>query len=693
MNTPSTLAAPRVRFEIDGDVAVIVIDNPPVNAGSTEVRAGLREAIARLAADPALVAGVLIGAGNSFISGSDIKEFAGPLRQPELPAVIEDIEACPKPIVAAIHGAAFGGGLELTLGCDGRVAVRGALVGLPEVQLGMIPGAGGTQRLPRLTGIARAIDLIISGRRIKAEEAASLGIIDKLVDSPEHLRAEAVGFAHMLAGQKHLLRDLPLPQEDAGAIEAAESTALKGGRARENVKEAIASIKRTTSLPFDEALAQERAIFQRLRLSEEAAALRYNFFAERAAAKIEGAADHPPRPVRDVGVLGAGTMGAGIAAVFAAAGFNVTLTDVNREVLDRAAGRIAQAIGDLVRSGKLKADRAAAAGARVTYAADMQAVSDADLLLEAVFEELSVKTEVMKTLGRLAKKTAVIATNTSYLDMNELAAASGRPEDVIGMHFFAPAYRMRLVEVVRGDRSLPDAVNTGMSVAKAIGKLAIVAGASEGFIGNRIYSRYRGQCEYMLEEGAFPSEIDAAVETLGFAMGPFAVSDISGLDIAWLMRKRKAATRDPRERYVRIADRLCELGRLGRKTGLGWYDYAGVTSGRGKVDPAVTAIIREEAAKRGPTRSFTEKDIQRRVLGAIVNESALLLNDGTARSAAEIDLVLVNGYGFSKFNGGPLFLASHLKDADIEAMIEEAEQAVGFGFRRGNTRALLESLR
>ena len=688
MTISATLATPRVRFEADGDVAFIVIDNPPVNAGSAEVRAGLQEAVARLAADPALAAGVLIGAGSSFISGSDIKEFSGPLRQPELPAVIADIEACRKPIVAALHGASFGGGLELSLGCDARIAVKGTLVGLPEVQLGMIPGAGGTQRLPRLAGIARAIELIVSGRRIKAEEAAEYGIIDRLVQGPDQLRSDAAAFARALNGAKRRLRDVAPPEEDSSAIEAAEAAASKGGRIRSNAREAIASIKRAASVPFDDALGEERAIFQRLRLTEEAAALRYNFFAERAAAKIEGAAEHPSRPIRNVGILGAGTMGSGIAAVFAAAGFSITLTDVNREALDRAPARIAQAIGDLVRSGKLEAENAAAIGARVSYAADLQAVSDADLLVEAVFEELSVKTNVMKTLGGLAKKGAVIATNTSYIDVDELAAASGRAEDVIGLHFFAPAHKMRLVEVVRGTRSLPDAANTGMAVAKALGKLAIMAGACEGFIGNRIYSRYRSQCEYMLQEGALPQEIDAAVEAMGFAMGVFAVSDLSGLDIAWMMRKRKSATRDPRERYVPIADRLCEMGRLGRKTGAGWYDYQGVNSGRGKIDPLVTQMVRDEAARYGPARSFSEKDIQRRVLGTIVNEAALILSEGMARSAAEIDLVLVNGYGFSKYHGGPLFLASRLDSTDVEAMIDEVEQAVSFGFRRGDVQLL-----
>lgn len=685
-------AASAVRFETEGDVAFIVIDNPPVNAGSTAVRTGLRDAVARLAAEPDLVAGVLVGAGNTFVAGSDIKEFGKPLQQPELPVVIADIEACPKPIVAAIHGAALGGGFELALGCDARVAVAGAVVGLPEVQLGMIPGAGGTQRLPRLVGCARAIDLIVSGRRVKAEAAVDLGIVDRLVDG-DRMRADAADYARSLGGNKRRLGDMQLPAEAASDVATAEAAALKSGRGREAVREAVASVLRGAQLPFDEALAQEREVFQRLRMSEEAAALRYNFFAERAASRVGGLDRHSVRAVRSVGVVGAGTMGIGIAAVFAIGGFEVTLTDTNAEVLDRAAGRVAQTVGDLVRSGRLEAEAAASAIARLAYAVDIHAVSEADLVVEAVFEELSVKLAVMERLGSLAKPGAIIASNTSYLDLDALAAASGRAEDVIGLHFFAPVHRMRLLEVVRCAHTLPDVLLTALGVAKTIGKLPVIAGVCEGFIGNRIYAKYRAQCEYMLEEGAQPHEIDAAVEGLGFVMGPFAVSDLSGLDIAWLTRKRKAGTRDPRERYVRIADRLCELGRLGRKTGAGWYDYSDTSAGRGKVDPVVTAIVCEDAAGHGASRVVSTEEIQMRALGAILNEAALIVEEGVARSAAEIDLVLVNGYGFSKFKGGPLFMASLMSDADVSAMIDMVEQATGFGFRRGSVFGLLQALR
>lgn len=677
-----------VRFETESDIAFIVIANPPVNAASIAVRAGLREAVARLAADSSLIAGVIIGDGRTFVAGADIKEFGKPPLAPELPTVIGDIERCPKPLVAAIHGAALGGGFELALACDARIATPEAVVGLPEVQLGLIPGAGGTQRLPRLVGIAKAIDLVVSGKRLRAPEALALGIIDQIADSGS-LRETAAAFAR--GSRKRVLGTLRVPADLPGDITMAEDAALKSGRGREAVREAVEAVKRAGSMPFAAALQEERSVFQRLRNGEEAAALRYNFFAERQAGRLEDKAH--PRAVKTVGVVGAGTMGAGIAAVFAAGGFDVVLTDAKADILERAKSRIAEALGDLVRGGKIEARAADEALARIGYFHDLTAVATADLVIEAVFEELRVKSDVLQRLGAIVRKDAVIASNTSYLDLDVLAEATARPGDVVGLHFFAPVHRMRLVEVVRGARTASDVLATGVAVARAIGKLPVIAGVCEGFIGNRIYAKYRAQCEFMLQEGALPHEIDQAIERLGFAMGPFAVSDLSGLDIAWLTRKRKAVGRDPRERYVAIADRLCEMGRLGRKTGAGWYDYAETTSGRGKADPIVNAIVREEAEKHGPSRTFTDREIQQRALGAIVNEAALIVEEGIARSAADVDLVMVNGYGFSKFRGGPLFVASRMDDAEVTSMIDAVEQAVGFGFKRGDSIGLLDAIR
>ncbi|WP_442580120.1 3-hydroxyacyl-CoA dehydrogenase NAD-binding domain-containing protein [Mesorhizobium sp. ASY16-5R] len=674
-----------VRLETDGDLAFIVIDNPPVNASSVAVRSGLLDAIEGMSADPNIKAGIIIGAGSTFVAGSDIKEFGRALPPPELPTVLAAIEACPKPIAAAIHGAALGGGLELALACDARIALADAIVGLPEVTLGMIPGAGGTQRLPRLTGIAKALDLVTSGRRIGAREAAKLGIIDHVVEGTS-LRDGAAEFVRALSG-KRVVAELSVPYEPEETIAAAEQNALKSGRGREAVAEAVKAVKNAAVLPVREALAEERATFQRLRNSEEAAALRYNFFAERQAGKLDGSAK--ARAVKTVGVVGAGTMGAGIAAVCAAASLDVILVDASAASLEAGKGRVTAALTDLHRVGKLKAASAEEAAGHVAYANDIAALAGVDLIIEAVFEDMQVKTGVLQRLATTVRADAVIATNTSYLDLDQLAEATNRPQDVIGLHFFAPVHRMRLLEVVRGAKSDPAALATGVWLAKTIGKLPIIAGVCEGFIGNRIYAKYRAQCEFMLEEGALPRELDTAMEDLGFSMGPFAVSDLSGLDIAWAMRKRKAATRDPRERYVGIADQICEMGRLGRKTGAGWYDYS-AGSGRGAVDPVVTELVQAESRKQGrPQKAFAKAEMQGRVLGTILNEAALLLAEGIARSAAEIDLVLVNGFGFSKFRGGPIFQASRKTPAEVDAMVEAAAQATGFGFRRGDVASLI----
>lgn len=681
------LAAPAVRFQIDLDVGFIVIDNPPVNAGSIAVRTGIRDAVRKLAADDSLIAGVIIGAGKTFMGGSDIKEFGKSLQAPDLPSVIAEIEQCPKPIVAAIQGAALGGGYELSLACDSRIATRDAVVGLPEVTLGMIPGAGGTQRLPRLVGVAKAIDLIVSGERVSATRAAEIGMVDAVAEGD--LRSFAADAGRRLAGRKKNLGKMAMPDGANEDIAQAEEAALKKGRGQEAVREAIRVIKLGMHIPFEQALVEERKVFQRLRVGEEAAALRYNFFAERQAAKLDGVGGLTPRRVHKVGVVGAGTMGAGIAAVFAASGYDVTLTDTTTEALGRGMGLVVQALHHLDRSGMLGKGGMATAQARLSSSITLEVLAHVDLAIEAVFEDMGVKCDVLSKLGAILKPGAIVASNTSYLDIDELALATGRPEDVIAMHFFAPVHRMRLVEVVRNAQTAPDVLLTGVTISKAIGKLPIVTGSSEGFIGNRIYARYRQQCEFLLEEGALPHEIDAALEAFGFAMGPFAVGDLSGLDIAWRNRQRKAATRDPRERYVEIPDRICELGRLGRKTGAGWYNYAGAAPGKGEPDPVVTETVRQRAAKYGTLNSLTSREIQRRALGAIINEASLIIEEGVARTGAEIDLVFVNGFGFSKFKGGPLFIGSRIPQAEIESIIAEVETATGFGFRRGDVARLL----
>lgn len=681
------MSAAPVRVEREGDVAVVVIDNPPVNAGSAAVRAGLLAAVAQVTADPAAAAAVIIGAGGTFVAGSDIREFGQPLAHPELPAVLAAIAASPRPFVAALHGAALGGGFELALGCDARVAAPGTVVGLPEVTLGMIPGAGGTQHLPRLTGVAKAIELVCSGRRVPAAEALRLGLVDAVIEGD--LRAGAIAHARGLGGRKRPLSTVPVPADSPEAVAAAERAALKAGKGRPPVAAAIAAIRESATLPYAQALANERRVFQELRASPEAAALRHLFFAEREAARVPGIEGAVARAVAKVGVVGAGTMGAGIAMCFADAGLPVTLLDQDEAAVARGLERIRKAYDGSVAAGRLDAAERERRLARVTGAVDLATLADADLVVEAIFEDLAAKEAMFRRLDAVAKPGALLATNTSYLDVDRIAAATARAQDVLGLHFFSPAHVMRLLEVVRAARTAPDALATALAVGRRLRKLCVVAKVSEGFIGNRLFAAYRRQCEFMLEEGALPEEVDAALEAFGFAMGPFAVADLAGLDIAWRMRQRLAATRDPRERYCPLADRLCEQGRLGRKTGAGWYRYAPEAK-RGEPDPAVRALVESVSEAAGIARRRLEPgEIRWRALATLVNEAALLLAEGVAQRASDVDLVLVNGYGFPKHEGGPLFWASRQDRARLHAEIGRLAAATGPGFRRGDVDAVL----
>lgn len=679
-----------VRVEREGSIAVLVIDNPPVNASSIEVRRALLQAIRGVGDDKTIAAAVIIGAGKSFVAGSDIREFGKPLDDPQLPQVIAAIQSCPKPFVTAIHGAALGGGFELSLGCDARVASSDAIVGFPEVTLGMIPGAGGTQYTPRLAGISAAIEMICSGRRLRADEALQRGLIDAVIDGD--LRTGAVAFARNLNGRKRRLSMERVPAEDPAAIEKATATALKAGKNRPPIAAAIEAVKSAALLPFDEALARERAVFQTLRMGTEAAALRHLFFAERQASKVAGLEGIVPRPMTRVGVVGAGTMGAGIAMCFADAGLDVMLTDRDEESVQRGLQRMRAAYDRLAESGRIATDEPGRRMARVNSSADLSSLKDCDLVVEAVFEDMPIKTDLFRTLDRLLPTHAVLASNTSYLDLDRIAAATKRPGHVVGLHFFNPAQTMKLLEIVRGKETSAETLATSLDVAKRLRKLAVVARVGEGFIGNRLYAAYRRQCEFMLEDGAYPEEIDAALQAFGFAMGPFAVADMSGLDIAWQTRKRLAATRDARERYVEIADRLCEQGRLGQKTGAGWYRYP-PGARRGEPDPHVHALIREASSAKGITRrTLTADEIRNRALMAMINESALLLNEGIAARPSDIDLVLVNGYGFPSHEGGPLFWATRQDRTWLLAEQAKLAASVGYGFRKGDVAGLLDQL-
>jgi 3-hydroxyacyl-CoA dehydrogenase len=683
-----------VRVERGQGLAFVIIDNPPINAGSFAVRAGLLEAIGRLAGDDNVAAIVLIGAGKTFVAGADIREFGKPLRDPQLPAVIAAIEQCGKPVIAAIHGAALGGGFELALGCDARIATPDALVGLPEVTLGIIPGAGGTQRLPRIIGLAAAIELITSGRRLQGAEAQRLGLIDEVVagNTSGDLRAAALRHARELAGRKRRISELPVPAPPAGAIERAAEEAIKGARGRVAVREAIEAVRNATRMPFAAALAEERAVFQRLRQSEDAAALRYLFFAEREAARIPGIGDAAPRPIADIGIVGAGTMGAGISVCFLDAGLPVRLIERDAPSLERGVERIRGVYRRLVESGRMTPDESERRLARLTPALSLSSLAHVDLVVEAVFEDMAIKQALFRDLDRLVKPGAILASNTSYLDLDALAGVTSRPADVVGLHFFSPANVMRLLEIVRGRATAPEVLRTALALAKTIRKLPVVARVGEGFIGNRIFSAYRTQCELMLEEGAYPGEVDAALVAFGFAMGPFAVGDLAGLDIAWQTRKRLAAARDPKARYPEILDRLCEAGRFGQKTGAGWYRYPDGAR-RGTSDPEVHAIIDKSSAAKGIARHpFTAEQIQWRALAAMINEAALLLAEGIAARPSDVDLVLVNGYGFPAHKGGPLSWASRRPRQEVAAALDTFAAATGHGFKRGNVEAFLDQV-
>lgn len=677
-----------VRSEIDGDVAVLTIDNPPVNACSIEVRRALLAAIQSAGQDREVAGIVIIGNGKTFVAGSDLREFGAPLEDPQLPAVIEAIERSTKPVVAALHGAALGGGFELALGCDARIASHGAVVGLPEVTLGIIPGAGGTQRLTRVVGVATAIRMICSGERVAANAALAMGLIDEIAVG--NLRAAAVLMARRLDKTKAPLRGRAVPPQDDDMVATAIAQALRSGKARPAVRAAIESVTNAVRLPIDAALLLERKAFQQLRTAKDAAALRHLFFAERAAVKLDVPDDTPVRELARVAVIGAGTMGAGIAITVLDGAFDVVLLDSDTAALERSASRIKEHYTSRVAAGKMAAEIAQARLLRLAVSADWTALSDVDMVIEAVFEDLEVKREVFRKLDKIARQGAVLATNTSYLDLDAVADATSRPQDVVGLHFFSPANVMRLVEVVRGAATSASTLSAAVAFARKLKKLPVVTGNAFGFIGNRIYAAYRRQCEFLLEEGAYPEQVDAALEAFGFAMGPFAVADMSGLDIAWRMRKSQAARRDPSARYVDIPDRLCEANRLGKKVGAGFYRYE-PGSKSGTPDLAVRQLIDAASREKGIARRVIAADeIVRRVLLTMVSEAALLYAEGVAERVGDIDVVMANGYGFPRWEGGPIFWAHERGRTLLKEDMHWLAGLSGPGFRIGDTDCLWE---
>lgn len=636
----------------DNEIAHLIIDNPPVNATSQAVRAGLMQALDQANADDTVSAIVLSCTGRTFVAGADVKEFGQPPQPPFLPDVVNAIEESAKPIVAALHGTALGGGLELALAAHARVSTPDAAFGLPEVKLGIVPGAGGTQRLPRLIGISRAIDLVSSGRRIAADEARDIGLIDDIADGD--LITTAIAKARSLIGtQPRRTGALDVSAFDAIEAERQITAVEKKARGQQSPAAAARLVLLAAQVPLAEGLAAERAEFLNLVQSDQSKALRHVFAAERLAAKVRGLEDVKPHTVETVGVVGAGLMGAGIAVAFLQAGYTVRVVERDEASAEASRIRIEGLFARLLKSGRINEGSRVEQLARLATYADRAALAPCDLVIEAVFDDLKVKTELFADLSTIVRPDAILATNTSYLNPDEIAAVVQNPERFLGLHFFSPANIMRLVEVVRTAAVTPDVLATGLAVVKQLGKLGVVSGVCEGFIGNRIFTAYRRECDFMLEDGAMPHEIDAALEAYGFAMGPYAVNDMAGLDISWARRKRNAATRDPSERYVAIADRLCEAGRFGQKAGRGYYLYE---DGRRTVDPEVTALIEAASREAGVTRrAFTADEIVARVLDGIVREGRTILDEGIALRASDIDLVLINGYGFPAWRGGPMF--------------------------------------
>ena len=669
-------AAAQVVREQHGDILLVTIDNPPVNALGVDVRRGLMEAIDAADGDASVKAIVLAGAGRNFLGGADIREFGKPPMPPALPDVCNRIEASDKLVVAAIHGAALGGGLEIAMSAHYRVALTSAKLGLPEVALGLLPGAGGTQRAPRLIGAQAALDLMLSGRHAGAAEAAKLGLVDR-VEQGEDAAAAGLAYAkELLAAGAPVRRTrdaeaLANRDEQRAVIEAARVETAKKSRGLFSPLKIVDAVQGALDLPFDEGLALERKLFLECLDSPQRAGLVHAFFAERETAKSPETRDASPRAIASVGIVGGGTMGAGIAVAALDAGLPVTMIERDEEALARGRKNVEKVYDGQVKKGRMTEEAKAAVMARWSGSTQYDALAQVDLVIEAVFEEMGVKKAVFAELDRVCKPGAVLATNTSYLDIDEIAASISRPQDVIGLHFFSPANIMKLLEIVVPAKVSADVVATAFELAKKLKKTPVRAGVCDGFIGNRILAVYGQAAHYMMEDGASPYQIDKALRDFGYPMGPFQVSDLAGGDIGWATRKRRAATRDPKARYVQIADRLCERGWFGQKTGRGYYLYPDGARA-GTPDPEVEAIIEQERQRAGITpRTFSDEEIVRRYLAAMINEGANVVHQKIALRPLDVDVTFVHGYGFPRYRGGPMKYADMVGLPKILADIRE----------------------
>jgi len=653
-------------YAVHGDVAVITLNNPPVNGLGLATRQAFMHGLDQAVANDAVKAIVVTGAGKAFSGGADIKEFGSPkaLQEPNLLNLISALENCPKPTVAAIHSVVMGGGLELALGCHYRVAAPGCSVALPEVKLGLVPGAGGTQRLPRVIGVEAALNMIVSGEAIQSEMLAMLPgqkLFDEMASSADKLLDEAMAFAKGVVGTSPLprVRDLPCKHPNADAFFKFSTNMVNGmtkGKYPAPLK-CIEAVQNATKMKFDDGMTAEREIFINLMWTPECRALRHLFVAQRAASKIDDVpADTPKREIKSVAVIGAGTMGGGISMNFLNAGIPVKILEMKQEALDKGIAIIEKNYQAQVKKGKLKEDKFQQRMALLSSTLNYEDLADADLVIEAVFEEIGVKEQVFNKLDEVMKSGAILASNTSTLDVNAIAHFTKRPQDVVGLHFFSPANVMKLLEVVRGADTSKDIMATVMDVAKKIKKTAVVSGVCDGFIGNRMIEQYSRQAGFLIEEGCTPQQVDRAVEKFGFAMGPFRMGDLAGNDIGWAIRKRRYVEK-PHMKYSKTADLLCEQGRFGQKVGKGWYDYVA-----GKRDAIPNKDVEDMIAKHRTTlgitpRKISDDEIVQRLVFSLVNEAAYILEEGIAARASDIDMVYITGYGFPIYRGGPMLYA------------------------------------
>ena len=650
-----------LKTSIRGHTLVITLDNPPVNALGVEVRTALLEAIKSVPETPNIQNVIITGSPTIFSAGADIKEFGQPPSGPSLPDVISEIENCPLPTLALIRGAAFGGGCELALACRYRASSTAGKFALPEVNLGLIPGAGGTQRLPRLIGVDAAAEMILSGKPVGANKAKSIGLVDVVLSDGNDAEGDAIKCLSELseASVREPLSAIDVPKGwDKERFEQLAAKTERKARGQKSPLAALEAIKAAATLSFSEGLKKERELFLECRESQQRDALVHAFFAEKQASKLERLKGVMPVSIKTIGVLGAGTMGTGISLACLNANFQVTLFDVDGEALNAARDRIERTLNDNVKKGRTSANAAENAMSNLSLAGSLDAFSHTDLIIEAVVEKMDVKKSIFSDLDRICQPEAILATNTSYLDVNEIAAVTGRPKRLSDYTSFSPANIMKLLEIVETDLVSDETLSTAFSVAKRLGKVAVRSGVCDGFIGNRILKAYRAEAEFLLEDGAMPEQIDRIMRDFGFAMGPFQVSDLAGIDIGWHNRRREDAMRDPAERYVDIADKLYDLGRLGQKTQAGWYDYD--ETRKPTPSPIVKELVLDASRRRGLTRdTLSDEEILHAILTRMYDEGSAILAEGIALSSSDIDMVMIHGYGFPKFRGGLMYYGNH----------------------------------